>query len=496
MSSALAILAAILYIIPYFKPDLFLISFFSFLPLLFALEGEEGKRTFFFGWLMGIGILAGTGYWLYFPLADFSDLSMSVVFLILFTTIIIGGLYFGLWSLIHNFMQPKHSFSPFIFAFSWTGFEFIRYYWLNIYPFGYLGYSQFRNKWVLQFASYGGVLLVSFVVALVAGYLFKIIKKNSMKRMVPLLILILVIAIVGNLPSKVDGNNYLKVGIIPTEFNQEDKWRPEFVNQIVEKIGNAADQLTGADLIITPETSLTFDLIKNEFYREMFFNKIEKVDSYLVVGSRAIKDGDSDRKEYNSNFLLAPGGKVIDRYDKQKPLIFGEYIPFANFVERLTGYAIIPIFPGDSDLIFSTQRFSWLNLICSEILDPVSKKVAKNYQFIANQSNEAWFGDANLQIQMWGVSVFRAVESRKSVVRAGNQAISGYISPLGNEIVMQQDNNSPFMVNIILNQKTTFYQRKGELIGIIITLLALLIFIIKFILYLRKLLINSASGSM
>ena len=75
-------------------------------------------------------------------------------------------------------------------------------------------------------------------------------------------------------------------------------------------------------------------------------------------------------------------------------------------------------------------------LICFEILHPpeVRRLVLAGAAVLVNITNDAWFGRSNMPSRHLGLSVIRAVELRRSVVRSANTGISALVDPLGNVI--------------------------------------------------------------
>jgi hypothetical protein len=92
-------------------------------------------------------------------------------------------------------LQPKYSYSPFVAAISWSVLEYFRFEFLNFNPFNYFAYTQSSFNIIAQYASYGGIFLVSFISVLIASYLLKIYLDPNWKKAVPLLIIFIILII-------------------------------------------------------------------------------------------------------------------------------------------------------------------------------------------------------------------------------------------------------------------------------------------------------------
>lgn len=475
MAILLIILSACLSILAIYVPGLFFLSWFSFLPLLYLLKKANAKQSFIFGWVFGLVYTALGSYWLFYPLKDFSGLPISFSIIILFLLFGLIGIIYGLWS----YFLKSIGVGAVRTAISWAALEYIRYKILSIFPIGYLGYTQAGFKPLLQLADLGGVFLISFIVILINGYLFKLINTKEKKYLVPLLIIFLVIGGYGF--NKIDYYKNIaplenfEIGIVQTNIEQSKKWSADRIDDNMDTIFSNFGKLKGdIELIITPETALTFDLIRNEYYREKLLDMIKKEDSHFQLGAQSIIKESSET--YNSTFLFSPDGKILKRYNKNRLIPFGETIPFNSLVNYLTGKSWSSLNPGEKAPLFSIDEISWKNLICSEILYPLTEVEQTEFGFIVNQSNEAWFA-SGLQKQMWSAAVFRAVENRKTVVRSGNFSKSGVIFPAGNYKIEGVDSKEPIQSKIVINKNHTFYGRHGNYIGYISVIVFLFLII-------------------
>ncbi|HKL76689.1 MAG TPA: copper homeostasis protein CutE, partial [Halanaerobiales bacterium] len=60
-------LSAILITLPFYFPDLFFLSYFSFIPIFVIIKKSNIKNTFLYGWLFGFIYISISSYWLFYP---------------------------------------------------------------------------------------------------------------------------------------------------------------------------------------------------------------------------------------------------------------------------------------------------------------------------------------------------------------------------------------------------------------------------------------------
>jgi apolipoprotein N-acyltransferase len=75
-------------------------------------------------------------------------------------------------------------------------------------------------------------------------------------------------------------------------------------------------------------------------------------------------------------------------------------------------------------------------LICFESIFPeIARKTAEQgANLLVNLTNDAWYGYSSAPYQSWAMTVMRAVENRRSIARAANTGISGFVAPTGTVI--------------------------------------------------------------
>jgi apolipoprotein N-acyltransferase len=170
----------------------------------------------------------------------------------------------------------------------------------------------------------------------------------------------------------------------------------------------------------------------------------------VLLGTSAYDwDGKTDIRS-NSAVLIDRDGVEAGRYDKIHLVPFGEYVPFVSlfpFLQKLTPYdESFSNAPGKSwsrfPLMVGDRQYTFGVVICYEDSDPTicSPYVANDpVDFLINISNDGWFNGTEQHEQHLAICRFRAVETRRSIVRAVNMGISAIIDPDGRVIALPGD---------------------------------------------------------
>lgn len=477
MNIILVFLSGILIVLPFFKPEVFFLSWFAFLPFLYNIYSDEFKNMFFKGWLLGFIILSGVGYPLYHPIQSFSGFSPIIVIFILILLFCILSLIYGLWSKLFSYLQVENNFNPFLFSFTWLAIEIIRHKIMAFFPLGYIGYTQANFNKVIQIADLGGVFIIGFLIVLVNSLIFKTFLSKNYKYIIYLSIIIILVFSYGSYQISIyeNMNNNINVGIIQTDIEQTNKWKEKNIEKYINLIIKSSETLKDVNLIVSPESALTFDINRDNQLRKEILSKIDNINKYFQLGSLATKG--SENGYYNSSYLISPSGIILNRYNKNKLVLFGEKALFPDLISKFTGYKLYSLNAGNRIETFKTPIAQWKTVICSEILYPgyLSQKIEK-IDFIINQSNEAWFeDDKNLQNQMYASLVFRAVENRKTIIKAGNKAQGGIIYPSGKREKIKAGRNTKILEVHINSGSSIFAKTNIYLMNIVLIVLFILL---------------------
>ena len=177
---------------------------------------------------------------------------------------------------------------------------------------------------------------------------------------------------------------------------------------------------------------------------------------------------------------------IIDKYDKNKLVPFGEFLPFESFLKKFgfkkvtEGYNSFS--KSDTRKIMLVDEISILPLICYEIIyiGKLSKK-KQNYDIIVNISEDGWFGDSIGPHQHFSKSIFRSIEEGKNIFRSSNNGISALINPIGYvEKKIESTNSGVISINSIkIIDKTLFSKFGNKIFFYFVLIYITLIFFLK-----------------
>jgi apolipoprotein N-acyltransferase len=278
------------------------------------------------------------------------------------------------------------------------------------------------------------------------------------------------------------------ISVIQANISQDRKWDKAFVDETIDKYSRLSLEAMPCDLVVWPETALPFYYGMDPVPSNRVDAMVRKAGTFFLIGIPAARPSDHGFLYYNRACMLNPLALPKGYYDKHHLVPFGEYVPFKRllwFAEKLTAGAgdFSKGETGPVPLKFGTGTTGVL--ICFEIIFPdIARAFVRNgADILTTMTNDAWFGRTQAALQHFSMAVFRAVENRRSVVRAANTGISGFIDPSGT-ILEKTDIFTACALTrqVPVMSGQTFYTRHGDLAAKGCLVAFLLICVIKFIL--------------
>ncbi len=459
------LLSGLLLFLSFPKIDMYMLAWIALIPLLFSLHGRTRQEAFNTGFFFGVVYFFSTTYWIYHAIHVYGYIPFlpSVAIVLLLSLYL--SLYPAVFAVLYVFVIKKSDLPAlFLAPVLWTALELIRSYAFTGFPWSSLGYSQYRFLSFIQIADITGVYGISFLLVAFNGAVVDVLllRRRQIERPLhshlPLVggITLLLFALIGTFSygfykmNQEREGSFVNAALIQGNIEQDQKWEPVYQNSVIStyKELTLTASKENPDIIIWPETAVPFFFGSDKELSENLVNFQRQINSYLLFGSVLLKYGDTKNKDIknenkgdkepgltNSVVLLDKDGNISYVYDKLHLVPFGEYVPLRNllfFIDKLVVGAGDYI-AGDSYNKAVTPFGSFGTLICYEVIFPglVRKFYIKGGDFIVTITNDAWFGNTNGPYQHFSMSVFRAVENRKPVLRAANTGISGFIDSSG-----------------------------------------------------------------
>jgi apolipoprotein N-acyltransferase len=244
----------------------------------------------------------------------------------------------------------------------------------------------------------------------------------------------------------------VKLRLIQPDVGQDDfTFNPESKQAILRRYFDLSERPTSPDRsgvrdvthLIWPESAFPFILSSDP---QALSEIVEFLGSgaTLITGAARRDDG-SPPHYFNSIEIVGQDGLSAQRYDKQHLVPFGEYMPFANLLERvhLTQLIDIPggFEPGSGRRILHVPGLpDAMPLICYEAIFPIElgdlMSGAGRPAWLLNVTDDAWFGLTPGPYQHFAQARLRAIELGAPLVRDANSGISAVLDGLGREIAV------------------------------------------------------------
>ena len=493
--------------------------FFGLIPYLIVIEkrsslAEINRFTYFTIFFFNIITLYWVGSWT--PDAD--PFLMIAGSILMFFNPLVFLIPSTLYYFSRKFINKK--IALLLLPWFWLFYEYV--YSISDFKFPWLSLSNGLPYFTsyIQIAdiigSYGLTILI--IYANIFAYLsWKSIivekKKNFIFSIITFLIIILPI-LYGSfkLNSNKSFSNKLTVGLIQPNLNPNKKWEVGNINEQVDLyVGMSEDAIKqGAELVIWPETALPVYLLTNTYNKQTKYIQdfVDSTDTPILTGmphanffsnsskapidAKPLKNGRGAYTSYNSILFFSPNNSVV-QYGKIKLVPFGEKVPLVDVIPVLGKWikwnvGISSWNTGNDTLVFVHEsediNYNIGGIICIESIYPdfVSAFVENGAEFIAVVTNDSWYGNSSGPYQHKEISVLRAVENRRSVVRAANGGISCIIDPFGRSIVSTKMFTKSVLVGEVeLNNKNTFFTNHPLLFPYISIMVAVFIILVSII---------------
>lgn len=416
------------------------LAWIALVPWWLAVRDAAPAEVFRRTWLFATLSFLGTLFWLVTAMHGFGGvpLPIAIVALVVLCAFL-GALHAGGAWLAASSHLPRATLIPL----AWAGAEWVRSTALTGFPWGNLGYTQWRFPLLLQIADLGGVHSIAALIVLVNVALAESLAVRRRAR--PLAItaaasLALTVAYGFPRARLVDrdraGRDTVKVALLQGDVTQDRKNDPAHDGAVRALYAGMQREAERArpDLVVWPEAAVPGGIHVRTTVLEP---KVlpEPNATWLLAGTATGWHEGEDLLAHNSAVLVGPGRRVAGLYHKTHLVPFGEYVPLRRalwFVRKLTRGAGSFI-PGRSHAPLAFPGGSFGVLICYEDIFPSVARATtrEGADFLVNITNDAWYGHSSAPHQHLGFAVLRAVETRRALVRSAQTGVSASIDSTG-----------------------------------------------------------------
>ncbi len=416
---------------------------------------------------------------------------------------------------------------PLLVAMVWTGLELFRARLGPGFPWLFLGYTQYRFRSLVQVSAWTGVYGVSFLVfwcsAGLASVLHDIARPSRRRGRAVWLHAILPVLAIGLsalLGPHAGKNVRIHEGPVVGAVQQNiPRRRAKIFNRTVEEsCAAAAEELErvarltrpladhSPHMVVWPETTIGVPLNAHlhslvapaRRLLTLTFQRLRETGAALncplLVGTSMLTERAARGREVglygptvtdrtNSALLISPRGEIRGRYDKVHLVPFGEYVPWVDILPFLQAFTPFTrnLRPGEELVLFPLpdaegQEIPFGALICYEDVFPglVRDFRRQGARFFVNLTDEGWYFIPGELRQHLAMAVFRAVETRTTVVRAANTGVTCFIGPRGEVYArLQPGRQGTLAAPVRLCDYRTPYMRFGDAFAVGCLMLAI-----------------------
>lgn len=473
---SLAFLFAILLSGPFLYPRAFPLAWCAFAPLFWIVtHADSWQRALLWGWLAGFLTHLLGFYWLVYTVHVFGEFPYSVSVVVFLIYAALQGLQMAIFAvLVKRFGFGPLSVLPALF---WVTIEF----WFPLLFPWYLANSQVSRATFIQSADLVGPYGASFLIMWFNTAVYDAFiswKRGRAVRWSALLCIALCVfasVVYGILRLKTVTAETAKavkltVAAVQGNIDIDLKWNPVEVKHNLEKYQDLTKQTEGAALVIWPETAVELWLPENLAQVPAEIMPALNRGQFFIFGSRSFSGRFSGRdfKAFNTAFLSDGSGRILSHYHKQVLLAFGEYLPFVAILSKLPAMPFAEGFtPGDGPHTLDLPGAGRVAaLICYEDLMPaVARPFVKTGKanLLVNVTNDAWYGRTVAPWQHARLAQWRAIETRRNLVRVTNTGVTSVIDAKGEMI-----QSLPLFTSAVLKTEVavldgeTLYVRFGD----------------------------------
>lgn len=492
-------------------------AFFAVIPLIVeSIKNPVSRRLFSYGYIWSMAWSFCSFFWL----REINPLIPGILAAIIGLW---GGIYACLASFVYRnvFTDEKRMMQDFksreVCDFSWYKailfsavagglFILLEYIRINMFPWNFIGATQYKMLYLIQIVKFTGIWGVSFLIvavnaalALCVWYTLEkmrsktVVFKGVVTGAIFYAVLIMLICIYGYFAvkksEKIPQNGVkVKLGTVQGNISQRRVSTSEMAQEALDTYINLSYKLAEQkpDIIIWPETAVPYPYFGGHRICAMYRSKVHKLvtENKLPLLTGTLDFIIIDNKNYemtNSAFLINKEGFLLDKYAKINRVPYGEFVPLREFLPEKVADAFgmgrdlkagndpspVEILPGVRAGMAICYESIFASLARSEVNLGANVLIAIN--------NDAWYPVSSEPEQHAANAVFRCIENNIHGFRSGNNGASILILPsgrigwsLGGHLLERERKIGVCEVILPKKVKKTFYTKFGDIFLLVV----------------------------
>jgi apolipoprotein N-acyltransferase len=273
---------------------------------------------------------------------------------------------------------------------------------------------------------------------------------------------------------------HARVGLIQPSINALGRWDESRGPEILKGLTSLTvrEEKRGAKIVVWPESAFPYKVPHAVRHAPDGAHAILQggIHGPIITGLLMAGDGEA---LYNSVAVATADGSLSEPYDKRHLLWFGESVPLADRIPwiKRTFARGLGLVAGDHSAQLVAGPVRSAALVCYEDMLPAAGReaMAAEPNLLVNVTNDGWFeGTTEPELHL-RVSVMRAVELRRDLVRAVNLGPTAWIDAAGRVRARTSDLEPSTLTAVpaLLDAPVTVYARVGDAPWAIAALLGL-----------------------
>jgi apolipoprotein N-acyltransferase len=430
--------------------DFGILAWFVLVPLLSMIRTAPPGKAALLGLLYGTTSAWTVGWWFPQAAARYFDLGFpAAVAAAMLYAVGVWGLTFALFAAASAVLFRAGSFPAlrYVVPALWVAGELFRSRLVGQ-PWALLGYTQHSHIGLIQIAAITGVYGVSFVIALANETIAEALALAKSSRrfrswfkicLVPSVVVLAVWGVGGlvALHGPAGGFSARRVAVVQPNVAPSFEWSRAYTDRQIRAHLAASDSIDTASkpaLMVWSENAVPRHLDSDPGLVHQLAALARRKNGDLLFGAPHFDGG----RIYNSVHLITSTGTDGGHYHKQRlvPLAEAPLLPWSGDEEPSSNPTQFSA-GGDERLFKSFVTFGVS--ICHEALFPelIGDAIRGGAELLVNVSNDGWLdgGYGTASEQHFAMSKFRAVETRRYLVRAASTGVSGIVDPYGRVVV-------------------------------------------------------------